>query len=261
VPETVAQVLHGLGDLVSHYRVTFRGLPNARNFGWQKARYDAIVYVDDDVRVPPDFVARHLDALCQPRVGVVAGGIDEPKRGHDAGPHTGHFDRWHAEPHRGFASEGRFKVDHAQGCNFSAWRDVIREAGGFDEALNIGAALYEDLDFALRVQACGHEVLFAGDARLTHLVAPSGGCRVDQVGRYARSLGHNRAMVIRRHLRWFEKPSAYARLGRLFVSYAVHYRQPLAIRDGIEGLTLGRNAALQPPTCTLYGPEYLRPEA
>jgi hypothetical protein len=41
----------------------------------------------------------------------------------------------------------------------------------------------------------------------------------------------------------------------------VHYRQPLAIRDGIEGLTLGRNAALRRSTCTTYGPEHLRPEA
>jgi GT2 family glycosyltransferase len=259
VPPQVAEALKLLGDRASHYRVNFRGLPSARNFGWQFAKHDRLIFVDDDVRMPPDFVTRHLDALSTPGVGIVAGGFDEPKRGHDAGPNTGRFFRHTCDPHRGFAATGRFEVDHAQGCNFSTFKSVLQRVGGFDETLNYGAALYEDLDFALRVGRTGLKVLFDGAARLTHLVAPSGGCRVDQVARYTHSLGHNRSLVISRHLAPAEQATAYAYLLKLFAAYAVHYRNPAAIAEGWSGLQLGRRAGQRAPLCTSFGPQHLQP--
>ena len=259
VPPQVAEALKLLGDRASHYRVTFRGLPSARNFGWQFAKHERLIFVDDDVRIPPDFVTRHLDALSTPGVGIVAGGFDEPKRGHDAGPNTGHFFRRTCNPHRGFAATGRFEVDHAQGCNFATFKSVLQRVGGFDETLNYGAALYEDLDFALRVSRTGLKVLFDGAARLTHLVAPSGGCRVDQVARYTHSLGHNRSLVISRHLAPAEQATAYAYLLKLFAAYAVHYRNPAAIAEGWSGLRLGRQAGQRAPLCTSFGPQHLQP--
>jgi len=259
VPPQVAEALKLLGDRASHYRVTFRGLPSARNFGWQFAKHERLIFVDDDVRIPPDFVTRHLDALSTPGVGIVAGGFDEPKRGHDAGPNTGRFFRHTCDPHRGFAATGRFEVDHAQGCNFATFKSVLQRVGGFDETLNYGAALYEDLDFALRVSRTGLKVLFDGAARLTHLVAPSGGCRVDQVARYTHSLGHNRSLVISRHLAPAEQATAYAYLLKLFAAYAVHYRNPAAIGEGVRGLRLGRQAGQRAPLCTSFGPQHLQP--
>ena len=259
VPPQVAEALKLLGDRASHYRVNFRGLPSARNFGWQFAKHERLIFVDDDVRIPPDFVTRHLDALSTPGVGIVAGGFDEPKRGHDAGPNTGHFFRRTCNPHRGFAATGRFEVDHAQGCNFATFKSVLQRVGGFDETLNYGAALYEDLDFALRVSRTGLKVLFDGAARLTHLVAPSGGCRVDQVARYTHSLGHSRSLVISRHLAPAEQATAYAYLLKLFAAYAVHYRNPAAIAEGWSGLRLGRQAGQRAPLCTSFGPQHLQP--
>jgi GT2 family glycosyltransferase len=255
----VAEALKLLGERASHYRVTFRGLPSARNFGWQFAKHERLIFVDDDVRIPPDFVTRHLDALSTPGVGVVAGGFDEPKRGHDAGPNTGRFFRRTCDPHRGFAATGRFEVDHAQGCNFSTFKTVLQRVGGFDETLNYGAALYEDLDFALRAKSAGYKVLFDGASRLTHLVAPGGGCRVDQVTRYTHSLGHNRSLIIARHLVPAEQATAYAYLLKLFAAYAVHYRNPAAIREGWSGLRLGREAGRRAPLCTSFGSQHLQP--
>lgn len=259
VPPQVAEALTLLGTRASHYRVNFRGLPSARNFGWQHAKHDRVIFVDDDVRIPPDFVARHVDALAVPGVGIVAGGFDEPKRGHDAGPHTGRFFRYTCDPHRGFAATGRFECDHAPGGNFSTSKRLLEQVGGFDETLNYGAALYEDLDFSLRAKAAGYKVLFDGAARLTHLAAPSGGCRVDQVARYTHSLGHNRSLIIARHLTPAEQASAYAYLLKLFAAYALHYRSPSAIREGWTGLQLGRRAGGRAPLCTRFGAEHLQP--
>lgn len=261
VPPQVEEALKLLGDRASHFRVNFRGLPSARNFGWQFAKHEHLIFVDDDVRMPADFVSRHLEALQVPGVGVVAGGFDEPKRGHDAGPNTGRFFRHTCDPHRGFAASGRFEVDHAQGCNFSTLKSVLAQVGGFDETLNYGAALYEDLDFALRVRAAGHKILFDGSARLTHLVAPSGGCRVDQVTRYTHALGHNRSLIISRHLTPTEQATAYAYLLKLFAAYAVHYRNGAAVGEGLSGLRRGRAAGKQPPVCTRFGTQHLQSQA
>ena len=259
VPPQVVEALKLLGERASHYRVNFRGLPSARNFGWQFAKHERLIFVDDDVRIPPDFVTRHLDALSTPGVGIVAGGFDEPKRGHDAGPNTGHFFRRTCDPHRGFAATGRFECDHAPGGNFSTRKSLLAQVGGFDETLNYGAALYEDLDFSLRAKSAGFKVLFDGAARLTHLAAPSGGCRVEEVARYTHSLGHNRSLIIARHLTPAEQATAYAYLLKLFAAYAVHYRTPAAVGEGWRGLVRGRAAGKRPPVCTRFGTQHLLP--
>ena len=240
-------------DVVSYYRVGFQGLPEARNFGWQYARHDAIVFVDDDIRCGPELVAEHLRALRLPGVGLVAGAIEEAHgEGSGRSGLAGRFHRWTATPERGFASHAEYDVDHAPGGNFSTWRTVVTQVGGFDEALNVGAALYEELELCLRVKERGHRIYFNGRARVTHLAAGDGGCRVANVGSYVRALAHNRALLIRRHLRWFQTPVAVARLGLLGASYSLHYRKPRALLDCAAGCFDGLRAGGRFPKCTVY---------
>jgi GT2 family glycosyltransferase len=143
-------------------------------------------------------------------------------------------------------------VSHVPGGNFSAWRSVLQNAGGFDEALAAGAALYEETELCLRVTKTGFDILFRGSARLQHLAAGNGGCRVLDLPKYIRSLAHNRAILIRRNLRWFQIPFACLRLLLLFVSYATHYRTLGILRPGIAGFTCGLQAAKHPPICSQY---------
>lgn len=238
--------------VISYHRLGFRGLLRARNYAWQNAKFDAIVFVDDDIRCGPELVGAHLCALSTTGAGLVAGGVDEPNRPVDAAPPTGRFSKWLAEPLRGFAATGEAEADHAAGCNFSAWRAAIEAAGGFDEALNVGAALYEETDLCLRVKKAGFGIRFDGRARLTHLVAPKGGCRVEEVPRYVFGLAHNRGILIRRHLRWYHYPTALARLVQLILSYALHYRSLRAVWTGLAGLRQGWQAGGAPPVAGRY---------
>ncbi len=236
-------------NLISYHKVQFRGLPLARNYGWQHAKYEAIVFVDDDVRCGPELVSEHLRGLTQPNVGMVAGGIDEPTSSRDRSE-PGRFNSWTATPERNFAANGECLVQHVAGCNFSVWRSVLQAVGGFDEALAVGAALYEETELCLRVRKCGFDILFRGSARLQHLAAGNGGCRVPDLPKYIRSLAHNRAFLIRRNLRWFQVPVACLRLLLLLVSYAAHYRTCAIFRPGIAGFASGLQEAKQPPLCT-----------
>jgi GT2 family glycosyltransferase len=242
-------------DLISYHKVQFRGLPLARNYGWQKAKYEAIVFVDDDIRCGPSLVSEHLRGLTQPNIGMVAGGIDQLVSCKQNTATPGQFNSWTATPLGGFGARGECFVQHVVGCNFSVWRSVLKATRGFDEALANGAALYEETELCLRAQQCGFDIYFNGKARLQHLAAGNGGCRVPDLPKYVGSLAHNRAIVIGRHLRWFQTPAAYLRLFLLFISYAAHYHTLSVFRPGFAGLFNGLQAAKQPPVCSQYGTE------
>jgi GT2 family glycosyltransferase len=245
------ELVLGHCDLISYHKVSFRGLPLARNYGWQQAKYEAVVFVDDDIRCGPSLVAEHLRGLTRPNIGMVAGGIDE-RISSEGSSAPGRFNPWTATPQRGFGATGDCLVKHVPGGNFSAWRSVLQAVGGFDEALALGAALYEETELCLRVRKCGLDIYFSGRARLLHLAAGSGGCRVPDLPKYMGSLAHNRAILIRRHLRWFQTPIACFRLLLLFISYAAHYHTLRVFRPGITGFLRGVQAAKQPPVCSRY---------
>lgn len=252
VPGEVTDLVESHRDVISYHQVSFRGLPEARNYGWQQARHEALVYVDDDIRCGPRLVSEHIRALKLPKVGMVAGGIDEPNAKSETGPPTGIFNPWTATPTAGFTPYTEHDVDHVKGCNFSVWRDVIERAGGVDESLNIGAALYEELEMALRVRKLGYRIYFNGHARLTHLVAPSGGCRVDQVGDYVHAMAHNRSMVIGRHSHGPQKATALGRLMLLGASYSRKYHKPSALLSLGLGCIKGFRQSVQAPSCSRH---------
>ena len=87
---------------------------------WRNARFDALIYVDDDTRIGPEFVGEHMRALSLPEVGAVAGGIDELKSTHSKNRLSGKFNRWTATPHGNFESYEEYYVEHGRGCNFSS---------------------------------------------------------------------------------------------------------------------------------------------
>jgi GT2 family glycosyltransferase len=252
---TLLELVRRNSELISYHKVQFRGLPLARNYGWQQAAHEAIVFVDDDIRCGDFLAGEHLRALLRPNVGMVAGGVDE-RIAVPTGPGpAGRFNSWTATPIRSFTAHDECLADHVAGGNFSAWRSALRAAGGFDEELAAGAALYEETELCLRVRQRGFEIYFNGAARILHLAAGQGGCRVPNLPAYMRSLAHNRAILIGRHLRWFQVPVAYLRLLLLFGSYAAHYRTMGVFLPGFAGAFYGAQAASHPPVCSRYRKE------
>lgn len=250
--EELLQFVDKCDNTISYHHVSFKGLPEARNYGWQNARYDAIAFVDDDIRCGPNLVTEHLASLSLPGVGLVAGGIEEAGNTARSEQSTGTFNPWTATPLSGFAALGEGDIDHARGANFSAWKKAIKSAGGFDEIMNIGAALYEDTDFCLRVKQAGFRIYFNGRARLTHLVAENGGCREENINTFVMALAHNRAILIRRHVRSFQMPVALMRLVMLSISHTVYYQAPSALISCLVGCIRGLHKGGASPTCTLY---------
>jgi GT2 family glycosyltransferase len=251
VPE-VERLVAAHPELISYHRVSFIGLPEARNYGWQNAEFEVVVFVDDDIRCEPTLVNEHLRALNLPLVGLVAGGIIEQNCSNHKTDRIGKFNYWTATPLRGFAAKGEGEVEHAPGGNFSVWRNRLKAVGGFDEAMNVGAALYEETELCLRIKRSGYRIYFNGKARLIHLAASGGGCRVDEVSHYVRAMAHNRCMLIRRYLKWYHKPTAIFRLMLLAAAFSLRYRQLRAFLGAIHGAVDGWQKAVRPPQCTQF---------
>lgn len=230
----------------------FKGLPEARNYGAQKAVYDILLFIDDDVDFDSDFVQQHYNTYSNTDVSAVAGGITEKNNPNIDCKKTGAFSYWSATPYRGFHIKEAQWVCHGPGGNYSILRELFISVGGTDEYLNYGAALYEESELFLRVKAAGAKVRFNPNAHLWHLAAPSGGCRVTDINKYITSLVHNRAIVITRHLRWYHKPVAILCLAKLVSAYVLKYRRPSLFKTFITSYRIGREKALKEPKFTKY---------
>lgn len=238
---------------LKYYNVDFKGLPQARNFGWQHSEAEIVIYIDDDIRSEDQLIKEHVKCYQDPEIGMVAGGIDEAHRGLDDGPNVGVFSRWSCTPYRGFASHKDQWVDHVPGGNFSARRALLEQAGGVDEHLTLGAALYEESELSLRVKrVTGAKFWFQASARLLHLAADDGGCRViNDVPKYIWGLSHNRAIVMQRYLSPLQRLVAMFFLFKLVAAYAWSDKSPKVFISFIKGYMLGRKNAKDQPKCTV----------
>jgi GT2 family glycosyltransferase len=238
-------------DVIRYDLVPFTGLPLARNYGWQKARYDAVLFVDDDTRCPPNLVEEHVRALSNSGVGVVAGAVNQPGAIEMKGP-TGTFNHWTARITSGFAADFEGDVDHGRGCNLCVWRPAVIAVGGWDEGLTPAAAMYEDLELCLRVKRAGYRVYFAGKARNTHLCAPLGGCRVKDFRVFLWGMARNRTIVIRRNLKWYQRLYAFTRQFIQIGSLAIRQHHPRLVAAGLSGWASGYFRVPRKVHCTHF---------
>ena len=137
-------------------RCGWPGTSRARNLGARAAAADAIAFVDDDVRVSPDWapgLRACLDA--HPEVAFITGRITVPEHQRDAHRPVAVAD--HDRPLE-FAGVDTAVLGH--GANMAVRRPPFEAVGGFDESFGPGARYRaaEDHDLFDRLLAAG----FAG---------------------------------------------------------------------------------------------------
>jgi hypothetical protein len=152
-------LVQGLQLPLAELRTTTPGPAAARNAGWRAARSEWVVFLDDDVVVPPGWAAaleRDL-ARCGPEVAGCQGRIEVPL------PRERHPTDWERNV-KGLEAARYATADMAYR------RAVLERAGGFDE--RFARAYREDSDIALRIRARGHSITL-GSRWVRHPVGPA----------------------------------------------------------------------------------------
>lgn len=203
------------------------------------------IFVDDDVRLAPNFVELHVQRHSEldKSVAAICGRVVQPKDGYteeqmQAMARLARYHGWRGTVSGNFVGTFKGYIDHLHECNFSAKTDILRNVGGFNEEFR-GNAYFEGAELALRIQKAGYKLFYDGSISLTHLQEGSGG---------------NREKDKAKHTYWFMRN--YSLLNSLFMTrasiplfelYGVSYvlakalknRNPSIAVEGLRGLKDG----------------------
>jgi len=139
-----------------------RGRAAACNTGIRMALGELIILLDDDMEPPPDFLRGHLNAHAgATRLGVI--GAAPIAVDHASPPVVGYIGSKFNE-HLAKLAQTSYALqlrDFYSG-NFSIRRDVLLEAGLFDEAFKVYGN--EDLELSLRLSRAGVRLVYSPDA-------------------------------------------------------------------------------------------------
>lgn len=154
---------------IRHIKLEKASTPVARNAGCSAARGEIVLYVDDDAIPGPDLMARHLRCYADPTVAGVVGRV-----------HLGSAADMAGYPW----PDGSFPFDcnspryltYSMGCNMSFRREILQQAGGFDEFYKDDCNA-EDEDAGFAVRRLGYRLYYEPTAWVIHCQSPTGGSR------------------------------------------------------------------------------------
>lgn len=148
-----------------HIRIDWSGQAVARHRGACLAAGDILVFVDDDMQVPPDFLAAHLARhAAQPRAVVLGHLRTDPGIGRM--PLFERFNARQIERWRAGVLAGRVKPRGMHLCtgNVSMTRADYHAVGGFNPSLQRS----EDRELGIRLEKSGCAIVYGDEAATVH---------------------------------------------------------------------------------------------
>ncbi|MFW6096782.1 MAG: glycosyltransferase [Chloroflexota bacterium] len=215
-----------------------RGPAWARNHGARRAKGDILVFLDADVAVRRDTVARLVQTLQRTRAAACFGSYD------DAPAAKNFLSQYKNLLHHFVHQTGRREANTFwAGCG-AVRRDAFWDAGGFHQAYKRPSI--EDIELGQRLRARGYSIVLAPEIQVTHLKrwdAP-GLLRSDILHRalpWSRLLLRRRELPDDLNLAWRQRGGAVAAWTLLIALVCL----PLTRRAGpLAGLSLAALLAL-----------------
>ncbi len=176
---------HHLGSVkLRHIPMEPLGSHAGRNKAIFATDSELCVFVDDDVRLKPEFLYLHVSkhrSLASDKIAVVCGRVVQPKDGYSEEKmqrigQLARYSRYFGLVSGNFVGRMSGHIDHLHECNFSAKTDVLKEVGGFNEEFR-GNAYFEGAELALRIKSAGYGLIYDGSIEVLHLQEGSGGNR------------------------------------------------------------------------------------
>lgn len=208
---------------IQWFRLNWASLPGARNYAIRRSSGDIILFIDDDVKLKPGFLAAHAKNYMQnPEVGAVAGRVFDRMKLGDSG---GDLQIEYLPPEAMDPGIAWYHIDlvhtikpqqvlTARGCNMSFRREIFTKHGlRFDERFG-GSAVREESDFCLRFRRTGYKIWYDPEADLIHLGEETGGCHDISTRslQYQFTFYHNHFLLGLKNLNISQALRLYARL-------------------------------------------------
>lgn len=140
-----------------------QGLGNARNAGFQAAKYNVIAYTDDDCYPQSDYLTQIKETFDSSTIGFCGGRVllhnpDDLKITIQLSEQERHF------PPKSFIRAGEI-----HGANFCFRKEVLQKAGGFDPLFGAGASFpCEDIDTLSECLRLGYAGIYNPDIVVSH---------------------------------------------------------------------------------------------
>ena len=140
-----------------------RGKGYAYNTGMTEARGQVLLFTDDDVRVPHNWIEGMCGSILSGKADAVAGGIRIAP----------HLERpWMTAEHRGwFAASGANSgpAEIMVGANMAYSKSVLAKVPRFDVELGPGAlGLNDDILYSMQLKKAGYQIIAANAAVVEH---------------------------------------------------------------------------------------------
>jgi GT2 family glycosyltransferase len=152
----------------------------ARNTGALAATGEVLLFLDDDIRITPDFVAAYAETFASTNAAGVSGPVLEREgdRVTDLAPGTLASELgWLLQFPRSYNKP--CETSFMMSGNFAVQRQIFLTLGGMDENYERGA-YREESDFAMRFRRAGYRFHYNPCCRIVHLgpaAVPHGGAR------------------------------------------------------------------------------------
>ncbi len=191
-----------LYPFLKYFYLSQPNLPKARNTGILKSCGKIIYFMDDDAIIDPCCLKEHLIMHRINKIHAVAGRIRQMNGNtwsnlnvvteidNETGDVKGNFDL-----------DVESNVLYASGGNMSIKREVFEKCGLFNTKF-IGNALFEDVEFFMRIRKHGYFVKYNPNAIVYHNSEKSGGCHDSEGINYYLERLHNHTLFYTLHLRW-----------------------------------------------------------
>lgn len=163
--EAMSRRMQTLAVPVRLIRQDHRGPAAARNRGARAAAGCVLIFIDDDILVPSDFVGRHLQTLDENPGCWTIGRIVHPP-GLQRSPFGRYRDARWEEFHSAQSARGRSETIGMSAANLCMPATDFQQLGGFDERFTIASC--EDWDLGLRARAAGIRILYDPEIVVVH---------------------------------------------------------------------------------------------
>jgi glycosyltransferase involved in cell wall biosynthesis len=158
---------------ISYFLETVQGLSHARNRGWQEAKGLYVAYVDDDCKMPVQWLEiamEIIDRIAPAAFGGPAYGFYNSPKPYWWNDNYGIFE--HSQSARSLR-----KSEFLIGCNIFVRRSVLKELGGFDNTLgmydqNLGYGEESDLQSRICASMTDEIIYYDPELFVYHLVRP-----------------------------------------------------------------------------------------